>query len=59
MTEEDYAGAERADGGGSSRLLLVALAMIAAGIGLWRADDLSDNGRTAAKPHLILAGQNR
>ena len=59
MTEENNAGADRADGGGSYRLLLAALVMIAAGIGLWSWDDRGDNGRNAAKTHLILAGQNR
>jgi len=59
MTEEDYAGVKSADVGGSSRLLLIAVAMIAAGLGLWNLDDRGDNGRNAAKPHLILADQNR
>lgn len=59
MTEEDYAGAESADGGGSSRLLLLAFMLIAAGLGLWRWDDSGNDGRSAAKPHLILAGQDR
>ena len=54
MTEDSYSGADRADGGDVSRLLLIALAMIAAGVGLWRWDDRRDTGQNLAKPHLTL-----
>ncbi|MBW8732937.1 MAG: hypothetical protein JF571_01260 [Asticcacaulis sp.] len=57
MIDENSIGAESAESGSDLRLLLAALAMIAAGIGLWAWTD----GRDAAssQPHLLLAGQNR
>lgn len=57
MSEENNAGADRADGGDVSRLLLAALMMIAAGIGLWSWDDRQD--AALSKPFLILTAQTR
>ena len=59
MPEENSAGADRAEGGDASRLLLAALAMIAVGVGLWSWDDRRDEAAALSKPHLILAGQSR
>jgi hypothetical protein len=55
MSEENDAGADSAEGGDVSRLLLAALMMIAAGIGLWSWDDRHD----AALSKPILTVQTR
>jgi len=57
MIDENNIGADSAESGTNLRLLLTALAMIAAGIGLWAWTDGRD--ATSSGPHLLLAGQNR
>ena len=58
MFEENDAGADRAEGGETSRLFLAAFMMIAMGVGLWSWDDRRDE-TTLSKPQLILVGQSR
>jgi len=55
MINQNYAGADGA--GDVFRLSLLALVMVAAGIGLWKWADKQDAAST--KPALILAGQTR
>jgi len=57
MIDENNIGADSAESGSNLRLLLTALAMIAAGIGLWAWTDGRD--AISSGPHLLLAGQNR
>jgi len=58
MLEENNVGADRAEGGETSRLLLAAFMMIAMGVGLWSWDDRRDE-TALSKSQLILAGQSR
>ena len=57
MIDENSIGADRAESGNDLRLMLAALVMIAAGIGLWAWTD--GHEARPSQPHLLLAGQNR
>jgi hypothetical protein len=57
MTDQSYDSADSAAKGDVWRLSLLALVMVAAGIGLWTWSDRFD--AMSANPSLILAGQTK
>ena len=57
MSEENNVGADRAEGGDASRLLLAALAMIVVGVGLWSWDDRRDEAALSGAFRRCMEGR--